>query len=951
MANVKKGFKIVHLNIRSLSKHLDEVYLNLAGFDIIALTETWLHANIPNSMLHINDYNILRYDRVSIDASVKKRGGGIAVYVSDRYTDYVEPLTHLSNISPDMEQYWIEVKKPFCKPIWMCTCYRPPSGNTKIAFEELSKVISILDKKTYAAEILIMGDLNINYTSKTSSEFRALKEFERKHVLIQIINSPTRITNKVKSTIDLVLTDMSFISESGVLPVAISDHLPIYLIKKKTRPIKTFDLIKGRSYKRYNKDIFVNLIKTDGRWAEFWIPHLDPNKLWDIMLDIIRRAADVLCPFVNIRIRDNTPGWYTKEIIEEVNLKKQYAMELQKSSSVANYNNLVYSKRKVRRMLNIAKQDLIVTSLNENRNNPRRFWRIINEDLGLNSKKVSEKCSRLRISADTIIQGIEVGDYLSDYYANNGKTLAEEITQQRIPNLEKYPDVATGFDFFFIPMHVVEKMVKSINIHKSSGIQDINSELVRDAFSVLIVELTHLFNESITQNIFPSLWAIGCITPIPKGGDSLDSNNWRPITILPIPSKLLEKAIHYQLMNYFEENGYLHGRQHGFRKQHSTLTAIHRFLRNVYDAYDRGLNTSCIFVDYKKAFETLDHDILLNKLEMYGLSENSIAWMRSYLGNRRHTVRVNGEISKETTVSYGVPQGSILGPSLFIIYVNDLLYTMGDCPDVNIEMYADDTVLYMSAPCPKAAIDKTNLQLQNLYAWCTNNKLTINFKKTKHMMITRKEGAEQDALTPSIIIGTNRIENVLSYHYLGVDLDKGLTYDKILDGMYSKANRKLYLLKRIRPFITNTVANLVFKTHVLPMFDYADFLVESGKAEKIDRLDTIQKRALKIIDSKSNQGLDEKQLMNLYGLHTLAERRVKHHLVLMYRLSHEKDHIDTYRPPVSLRNSNKIKFKTRTTRLTTVLKSPYYRGVRLWDRLSEDTQKATTKVKFKMMIA
>ena len=146
------------------------------------------------------------------------------------------------------------------------------------------------------------------------------------------------------------------------------------------------------------------------------------------------------------------------------------------------------------------------------------------------------------------------------------------------------------------------------------------------------------------------------------------------------------------------------------------------------------------------------------------------------------------------------------------------------------------------------------------------------------MLITRKEESENDSVLAPIIFGADQIENVATYHYLGVDLDRGLTYDKLLDSMYSKANRKLYLLKRIRPFITNAVANLVFKTHVLPKFDYADFLVESGKTKKIDRLETIQRRAIKIIDSKINPDLNETLLMNLYGLQTLSKRRANHHV-------------------------------------------------------------------------
>ena len=147
----------------------------------------------------------------------------------------------------------------------------------------------------------------------------------------------------------------------------------------------------------------------------------------------------------------------------------------------------------------------------------------------------------------------------------------------------------------------VENITKSIDIYKSSGLADLGSELIRDAFLSLNVELTHLLNESLSQGIFPLKWAIGNITPIPKEGSPLDPGNWRPITILPLPSKIMERAVHYQLVNYFEENNYFHNRQHGFGKKHSTITAINQVLRHVYDAYDLGKSTSCSFIDYKKS--------------------------------------------------------------------------------------------------------------------------------------------------------------------------------------------------------------------------------------------------------------------------------------------------------------------------------------------------------------
>ena len=162
--------------------------------------------------------------------------------------------------------------------------------------------------------------------------------------------------------------------------------------------------------------------------------------------------------------------------------------------------------------------------------------------------------------------------------------------------------------------------------------------------------------------------------------------------------------------------------------------------------------------------------------------------------------------------------------------------------------------------------------------------------------------------------------------------------------MYNKANRKLYMLKRIRPLITNSVAALVYKTHVLPMLDYGDFLVDSGKLSKIDRLNNLHKLAVKLIDNKAYRDQDIAQLMSTYGLESLLKRRAKHHLSLMYRLKDDKDLLEQYRANIELRNNSKIKFKTRTTKLTKVANSPYYRGVWLWDRLNESTQKATTKV-------
>ena len=270
----------------------------------------------------------------------------------------------------------------------------------------------------------------------------------------------------------------------------------------------------------------------------------------------------------------------------------------------------------------------------------------------------------------------------------------------------------------FILMEVIEKLVKNIDTSKSSGIPDVSSQILKDAFSILVPELTHLFNESIKTDIFPDSCSTGYIIHIPKEGDPLDAGKWRPISMLPLPSKLPEQAVHHQLTIFLENNQVLDHRQHGFRPEYSTSTSTFKLAKDLFENYERGLSTSCIFVDYRQAFETLDHYILCQKLSMYHFSVNSVNWFRS--SNRKHIGQTNMAMSSPADVKYCVPQGSTLGPLLSILYVNDL-----GAPDrTGALMYADDTVLYATDQDPIESVNKT--PLDKLMDWCSINKLTIN---------------------------------------------------------------------------------------------------------------------------------------------------------------------------------------------------------------------------------
>ena len=325
--------------------------------------------------------------------------------------------------------------------------------------------------------------------------------------------------------------------------------------------------------------------------------------------------------------------------------------------------------------------------------------------------------------------------------------------------------------------------------------------------------------------------------------------------------------------------------------------------------------------------------------------------MKSYLGNRRHVVSCSGTRSEEVRVKYGVPQGSVLGPLCFILYVNDLIAYISQNKEAEIIMYADDTVILVENDDPILAINSMQKVLDKAIEWCKQCKLTINVKKTKHMFVLRNKDLVESTSILAVKINNLQLANVSSYKYLGVDIDRNLTYEEVVHNTYLKANKKLFTLRKIRPYVTERVAALIYKQFILPIMDYADFLFESAPKYELDYLDTVQKRAIRIIKFGNGTEIHNEEIERKYSLTKLYMRRRIHHLALMYRLSDIESYIDSTRPNIDLRSRNKIKFRTDVTKLTKVMRSPYYRGMTLWDGLTENVQRATTKVKFKRLLS
>ena len=448
---------------------------------------------------------------------------------------------------------------------------------------------------------------------------------------------------------------------------------------------------------------------------------------------------------------------------------------------------------------------------------------------------------------------------------------------------------------------------------------------------------------------FPTEWCLGIVTPIPKVHiNNKDPKNWRPISQIQLPGKILEHIVHTQLNNYLSVNNILHQNQHGFRSGKSTSTSIFDMLKILYENWNGKIVSCCVYIDFSKAFDCLDHNILLAKLKMYGLEAKSYSFMESYINNRYQCTKVNGYTSTKSKLTYGTAQGSILGPLLFILYVNDLFKEIEN--QKTVLMYADDTLLMNSGISVPEAIVNSQRSLDIVVNWCQLNKMTINITKTKFMIITPSTSTQNQS--EHLFIKDIKLSLVHVYEYLGVLIDDKLTMNPYIDKVCVSVQKKYGILRKIRRYISEETALLIYKTMIRPHFDYGDYIIDSGIQSKIEKMERIQDRIIRTIEYKyiMEERDDIDKLKTRYNIEKLYIRRKRNLLKIMFGQSLNTDNIDYYRPERILRSRHKIKLKVKFTRITKIQKSPFYRGISLWNTLPQSLQCEQNKVRFKSAI-
>ena len=699
-----------------------------------------------------------------------------------------------------------------------------------------------------------------------------------------------------------------------------------------------------RNYNNYSPER-VRTDLQDVSWQEVYDCQ-DPNNAWISLKSTLRNYIDKIAPYTTKRIKEMPCPWLTADVKLEMNTRDQLLRKARRTKQQLDWDNFKRKRNYVTNLIRNAKNTYHQNLLEENSSRPEKFWKCI-KTLFPTQQQNSSGSFSLNIDGTIITNKFTIANRFCAYFHDIARKLKikfdplKDYVWRSPPVDPKYP--RRRFKLKYVSLIEVKKHLKSLKRKKTDGLDQIPTCLLKDGADFVAAPLAHLINLSLKTGIVPSEFKIGKIIPIFKSGQLNNIDNYRPITILPPISKILEKCVHSQFIDFLEEHKLLSSNQFGFRSKRSTELANILFIDNIRKAMDKGLMTGAVYIDLSKAFDTISHSAILSKLEECGAHSVENEWFCNYLFNRSQVVCIDGTQSSSYPVYCGVPQGSILGPLLFLIHFDGISNKLTKC---KILMYADDTVIYVSHR-DKEHIEKDLLHdLTLISAWLNDNELIMNLKKgkTESMLFgTGKRLSKLNSMSLSLKIGYTEINSTDHYKYLGVCLDPTLNLGINFEKICKKASSRLRLLAKIRPCITTKAALNIYQAFITPIITYCSLINTFSCDSRIAVVNKLQTRARLIIGCNRING------HNLTSFENYDKRK---QCMFVYKcLSGElNDNFDTYFEPINHeRNtqSGKSSLRLPRVRLEVAKKGCFFRSCKAFNCLSASTRSSVSLAAFK----
>lgn len=786
---------------------------------LFVCTETRTTSEINDGELEIRGYKMIRSD------SPTRHSGGVVVYYrSDVAVEFLEDVCFGYN-----NVIVCRVRKCVFNGIWMAIYHSPNASHREFVdkLKELCTKYMNANTNTY-----ITGDFNIDFglDAAVGTYRNEIIDFMRLHYLDQRIKRPTRVTQTTRTLIDPFFTDKRnklkvLVSQND----SVADHNTIVIEKSVQFVRPVMKTIKDRT--RYSRTAIQE--KFNERFDHEQVTQLDVTERVKTLEAILRESVGELVSTKDVNV-NHLKKWYgpaLKKLKEDRNAAHLYAQISGSDAAWARYRQL---RNKYTNNSRAARNNWLKDTIVRLRNDPKKLWTEVKRLMANNNNEVTEVVFDGEVKTDKT----EIADCFNRFFVDSVRSINQSIpfVQYENQNTVQRHDLWSEFQ----PIELQELWSIICDIKTKSGIDDVNIDVIRDTFELCGSVILDVVNESLLSGRCPECCNETLVVPIRKVQGTVQAQEFRPINMIRMIDKILQNAVNRQLQRFLDEREILCSNQSGFRKKHSCETAVNLVIDEWRLSLERGKTIIVVFLDLKRAFETIDRGILIKKMRYYGVTGKVISWFESWLSDRIQLTRFGNVVSQPMNVSIGVPQGTPLSCPLFNLYVNDL----PDVPDrCNVNMFADDTILWLAGVDRQSMSDHFKTDIDKLSQYFKMCKLMVNVSKTKCMIMTK----ETTPFDWRLDIDNQQIERVSEMKYLGVIIDEKLTFKPNTEFAKKKIAKKVYFLQRMKRRIDKDTKLTLYKTLIVPHIDYCSTMLLLANESEYREIQVICNRALRSI--------------------------------------------------------------------------------------------------------